>query len=81
LEGKAGRGKSYVVEALCMKLRAQGKVVLIAGSTALSVCSYPRGRTIHNLFKITVDTVCDFYSFLNNFLTDLFFKYSQFIHF
>jgi hypothetical protein len=63
LEGKAGRGKSFVVEALCMKLRALGKVVLIAGSTALSVCSYPRGRTIHNLFKITVDTVCVFFSY------------------
>jgi hypothetical protein len=61
LEGKAGRGKSFVVEALCMKLRAQGKFVLIAGSTALSVRSYPRGRTIHNLFKITVDTVCNLF--------------------
>jgi chromosomal replication initiation ATPase DnaA len=36
LEGKAGRGKSFVVEALCMKLRGEGKVVLIAGGTALS---------------------------------------------
>jgi hypothetical protein len=60
VEGKAGRGKSWVVEALCMKLRALNKVVLIAGSTALSVCSYPHGRTIHNLFKITVDTVSNF---------------------
>jgi hypothetical protein len=57
LEGKAGRGKSWVVQALCAKLRSQGKVVLIAGSTALSVCSYPYGRTIHNLFKITVEKV------------------------
>jgi hypothetical protein len=46
-KGKAGRGKSFVVEALCMKLRAQ----------ALSVSSYPHGHMMHNLFKITVETV------------------------
>ena len=48
LEGKAGRGKSFVVEALWMKLRAQHKVLLIAGSTALSVHSYPHGCTIQS---------------------------------
>jgi hypothetical protein len=64
IEGKAGRGKSFVVEALCMTLRAQGNVVLIAGSTALSVHSYPWGRTMHNLFKITVTTVCFHFIFL-----------------
>src|SRR5438876_5438980 len=79
LEGKAGRGKSWVVEALCMKLRALGKVVLIAGSTALSVCSYPHGRTIHNLFKITVETLCDFLSFFWSDSDTKIFFYSLFI--
>jgi hypothetical protein len=77
LEGKAGRGKSFVVEALCMKLRAQAKVVLIAGSTALSVCSYPHGRTIHNLFKITVETVC---GSLSSFFDIKMVHHSLFIH-
>jgi DNA replication protein DnaC len=40
LDGKAGRGKSFVASALCAKLRSKGRVPVIAGTTALSVTMY-----------------------------------------
>ena len=57
LDGKAGRGKSYVVKALIAKLRSQGLIVLICGSTALSVTQYECGRTAHSLFGIPIEEV------------------------
>ena len=63
LDGKAGRGKSYVVECLTWFLRSEEAIVLISGSTALSVLGYERGRTAHSMFGIPVkednsDIVC-----------------------
>ncbi|KAH8795261.1 PIF1-like helicase-domain-containing protein, partial [Flagelloscypha sp. PMI_526] len=58
LEGKAGRGKSFVTSTLAHQLRGDGKIVLIAGSTAKSVQGYAWGRTMHNLFHIPVTEDC-----------------------
>jgi hypothetical protein len=57
IDGRAGRGKSFVCKAICQAVRGSNCLVCIAGSTALSIREYPRGRTMHNLFKITVDSV------------------------
>jgi predicted ATPase len=37
LDGKAGRGKTFVMNCLVTSLRAQGAIVLVVGSTALSI--------------------------------------------
>ncbi|KAH0603502.1 uncharacterized protein H6S33_007824 [Morchella sextelata] len=54
LDGKAGRGKTYVVNTIVNYLRGQGDIVVITGSTALSVTLYERGRTAHSAFGIPV---------------------------
>ena len=39
------------------KLRGEGKIVLIVGTSALAASLYERGRTAHSLFKIPVTEV------------------------
>jgi PIF1-like helicase len=57
VEGKPGRGKTFVVDALCTFLRSEGHIVLIVGSSALAATLYEGGRTAHNLFQIPVNEV------------------------
>ena len=57
IEGKAGRGKSYTASVLVNRLRSEGYIVPVVGSTALSVTQYERGRTAHSSFGIPVTTV------------------------
>jgi len=54
VEGKPGRGKTFVVEAISNQLRGQKLIVLIVGSSALAATLYEGGRTAHNLFQIPV---------------------------
>jgi predicted ATPase len=54
LDGKAGRGKTFLVNAICNRLRGQGQIACITGSTALSVTLYERERTSHSMFGISV---------------------------
>jgi hypothetical protein len=54
LDGKAGRGKTFLMNCLVTSLRSQGAIVLVAGSTALSIIHYDRGRTAHSTFGIPV---------------------------
>jgi len=60
LDGKAGRGKSFVASALCTKLRSENRVPVITGTTALSVTMYERGRTAHSAFGIPVSQVSSY---------------------
>jgi hypothetical protein len=57
LDGRAGRGKSFVVIALCAKLRSFNLLPIITGSSALSVTMHERGRTAHATFGIPVSNV------------------------
>ena len=54
INGKAGRRKSFLVEYLTQKLRGKGEIVLVIGTTALSVIGYDRGRTVYSTFGIPV---------------------------
>ena len=58
LDGKAGRGKTFLMNCLVTQFRAKGYVVLVVGSMALSVIHYDRGRTAHSAFGILVKEVC-----------------------
>ena len=62
IEGKAGRGKSYTANVLVNRLRSEGHIVLVVGSTALSVTHYERGRTAHSAFGIPVTEVSYFFN-------------------
>jgi hypothetical protein len=57
LEGKPGRGKMFVVNAICNHLRGENHIILIVGSSALAATLYDGGRTAHNLFQIPVTEV------------------------
>ena len=54
LDGKAGRGKTFLMNCLVTSLRAQSAIVLVVGSTALSIIHYDHGRTAHSTFGIPV---------------------------
>ncbi|KIK32171.1 hypothetical protein CY34DRAFT_102126, partial [Suillus luteus UH-Slu-Lm8-n1] len=54
VEGRPGRGKTFVVNALASTLRAAGHIILIVGSSALCATAYKRGRTAHYMFGIPV---------------------------
>lgn len=57
VDGRAGRGKSFVLQAFVAYCRWQKIMVLVVGSTALSVVQYVRGRTAHSAFSIPVNSV------------------------
>jgi PIF1 helicase. len=57
IEGKPGRGKTFVLDALCCRLRSDGLIVLIVGTSALAATLYEGGRTAHNLFQLPVTEV------------------------
>lgn len=42
LDGKAGQGKTFLVNAVCNRIRGEGRIACITGSTALSVTLYER---------------------------------------
>ncbi|KAK1948635.1 hypothetical protein LY78DRAFT_561662, partial [Colletotrichum sublineola] len=52
VDGKAGRGKTFLIGTLCDRICAEGHVVCIVSSTTLSVTLYERGRTAHSAFRI-----------------------------
>jgi hypothetical protein len=54
VEGRPGRGKTFLLNALCTALRAHQHIVLIIGTSALSAISFERGRTAHYMFGIPV---------------------------
>jgi hypothetical protein len=57
IEGKPGRGKTFLLDTIASFLRSQGLIVLIVGTSALAATLYEGGRTAHNLFKIPVTKV------------------------
>jgi hypothetical protein len=54
VDGKAGRGKTFLISAICDRIRGQGQIACVTGTTALSVTLYERGRTAHSMFGIPV---------------------------
>lgn len=52
--GKAGQGKTFTVNVLVNRFRERGDIVIISGSTVISVTLYERGGTDHSTFAIPV---------------------------
>ena len=65
IDGKPGWGKTFVADALASKLRSEGIIVLIVGSSAHAATLYECGRTAHHLFCIPINNVCPSYFMLN----------------
>jgi ABC-type transporter Mla maintaining outer membrane lipid asymmetry ATPase subunit MlaF len=54
VDGCAGRGKTFLMAAICGRVRSDRGIICIVGTTALSVIHYDRGRTAHSTFGIPV---------------------------
>jgi hypothetical protein len=57
IEGKPGRGKTFLIDTLSSDLRSRGLIMLIVSTTALTATLYEGGQTAHNLFRIPVTDV------------------------
>ncbi|KAH9915677.1 PIF1-like helicase-domain-containing protein, partial [Fomitopsis serialis] len=55
VDGKAGRGKTFLVHSICNRLRSQGRVVLATATSGFAAQLYPGGRTTHSTFKIPLE--------------------------
>jgi hypothetical protein len=62
IDGKAGRGKTYLVNTLCSQVRGHGGIVLATATSAFAAQLYPGGRTTHSTFKVCMIILqCYFY--------------------
>lgn len=52
IDGKAGRGKTFLVNAICSKLHSLQHIVLPTATAASAALLYPGGRTTHSTFKV-----------------------------
>jgi len=52
IDGKAGTGKTYLVQTICNKIRSLGRIVLPTATPAFAAQHYPGGRTTHSAFKV-----------------------------
>jgi len=54
VDGRAGRGKTFLVNALCSAVRGHQKIVLATASSGFAAQLYPGGRTTHSTFKVHI---------------------------
>lgn len=54
VDGKAGRGKTTLVIALCDKVRSMGRIAIPTATAAFAAQIYPGGRTTHSAFKVSL---------------------------
>jgi hypothetical protein len=52
IDGKAGRGKTFLLNAMCSKLRSMGLIVIATAVSAFAAQLYKGGRTAHSIFKV-----------------------------
>lgn len=73
LNGPAGTGKTFCYNAICHKLRGEGKIVLCVASSGIAALLLQGGQTAHSCFKIPLDvheeSVCNIKK--NTILADL----------
>ena len=56
IDGKAGCGKTYLVNTLCSQVQGHEKIVLATATSAFAAQLYPGGRTTHSTFKVYITT-------------------------
>ena len=52
IDGKAGRGKTFLVNILCAWVRSMGRIVLPTATSVFAAQLYPGGRTTHSTFSV-----------------------------
>ena len=53
VDGKAGHGKTFLVNTLCAWVRAVGRIALPTATSAFAAQLYPGGRTTHSTFGVS----------------------------
>jgi Cdc6-like AAA superfamily ATPase len=53
--GHGGTGKTFLWNAIIVRLRSEKKIVLVVASSGVASLLLPRGRTAHSRFKIPFD--------------------------
>ena len=53
IDGKAGRGKTFLIQAIVDYTRSLGKIALVTATSAFAALLYPGGRTTHSAFKVS----------------------------
>lgn len=56
VDGKAGRGKTTLVNVICDQVRSMARIAIPTATAAFAAQLYPGGRTTHSAFKVRVDT-------------------------
>ena len=54
VDGKAGCGKTFLVNTLCTWVRAVGRIALPTTTSAFAAQLYPGGRTAHSTFGVSL---------------------------
>ncbi|KAE8218664.1 hypothetical protein CF319_g7503 [Tilletia indica] len=54
IQGRAGRGKSFLIQAIINNLRGNGYHITVCGATGLAAASFDRATTVHKRFAIPV---------------------------
>ena len=57
IDGFGGCGKTYLYQAICHAVRAEGIIILCIASTGLACLLLPGGQTAHSMFKIPIETL------------------------
>ena len=52
IDGKAGRGKTFLINTICEHIRALGLIAIPTATAAFAAQLYPGGRTTHSAFKV-----------------------------
>jgi hypothetical protein len=52
IDGKAGRGKTFLVNTICDYVRSLHKIVIPTATSGSAALLYPGGRTTHSTFKV-----------------------------
>jgi hypothetical protein len=60
IDGKAGRGKTFLVNTLCAWIRAVGRITLPTATSAFAAQLYPGGRTTHSTFGVSLQSIAGF---------------------
>jgi hypothetical protein len=60
IDGRAGRGKTYLLYPVIGALRKRDEIVLLSASSAFAAKNYPGGRTTHYLYGIPVTSTSHF---------------------
>ena len=57
IDGKAGRGKTFLVNTLCAWVRSTARIVLPTATSAFAAQLYPGGRTTHSTFGVSQHSI------------------------